>query len=77
MNKKYFDERCTSCKEVDENIQDKLGKILQWVEAYPLHIFPEPDFARAAQVLEDNGMTLDAISAHNMRYVLNGIKAII
>lgn len=77
VNKKYFDERCTLCKEVDENIQDKLAKIVQWIEAYPLEVFPEPDLKKAAKVLKENGMTLDAISASNMRHVLNGIKAII
>ena len=45
-----------------EELEDMLSKIMQWVNAYPLDIFPKPDFARVAKVLEDNGMTLDAIS---------------
>lgn len=64
-------------KEGDANIRDKLAKILQWVEAYPLEIFPEPDLKKAAKVLNENGMTLDAISASNIRHVLKGIKTII
>ena len=58
-------------------IQDKLHQIKMWIDAYPLKIFPEPDFEKAAKVLKDNGMTLDAISASNTRHVLNGIRDII
>jgi hypothetical protein len=57
--------------------QEKLDKIREWTEAYPVDIFPEPDFKKAAKVLKDNGMTLDSISASNMRHVLSGIKTII
>ena len=60
-----------------EKLRDKLHRILTWIDAYPLDIFPEPDFKKAAKVLKENGMTLDAISASNMRHVLNGIKDII
>ena len=73
---------CPTChKEIHvdnlENLQDKLQKIINWVDAYPLDIFPEPDFKKAARVLKQNGMTLDSISASNMRHVLKGIKDII
>lgn len=57
--------------------EDKLNKIEAWTKAYPLQVFPEPDFAKAAKVLKNNGMTLDSISASNMRHVLDGIKRII
>jgi len=60
-----------------EKIQDKLYRIKEWIDAYPLAVFPEPDFVKAAKVLEQNGMSLDSISASNMRYVLSGIKKII
>ncbi len=60
-----------------EYAQAKLDKINSWINAYPLEVFPEPDFKKAAKVLKDNGMTLDAISASNMRHVLNGISEII
>jgi len=60
----------------DENIE-KIAKIKQWCEAYPLDIFPEPNFKKAARVLKENGMSLDSISASNMRHVLKGIKRII
>jgi len=46
----------------------------QWSKAYPLDIFPEPDFKKAASVLKQHGMTLDSISASNMRHVLEGLR---
>ena len=58
----------------DEN---KLRRIRQWCDAYPLDVFPEPDFKKARELLEAGGMTLDAISASNMRHVLKGIRSIL
>lgn len=44
-----------------------------WEAAYPLRAFPEPDLARAAELLKAGGMTLDAVSASNMRHVVSRI----
>ena len=51
-------------------------RIVQWSEAYPLDVFPEPDFKRAHELLRAGGMTLDAISASNMRHVVEGVGKI-
>lgn len=51
----------------EEILTDALQKILQWSEAYPLDIFPEPDWAYARV------LSLDAISASCNRRVVNGI----
>jgi len=59
-----------------ERLREALEEIGRWSEAYPLKIFPEPDFAKAAQLLKDGGMTLDAISASNMRHVVEGVGKI-
>jgi hypothetical protein len=56
-----------------EKAIEKIEKIKDWSKAYPLDVFPEPDFKKAHKILKENGMTLDAISASNMRHVLNGI----
>lgn len=67
-------------KDYEERIaelEDKMEKINNWCEAYPLKIFPEPDFKKVREVLKSNGLTLDAVSASNMRHVLNGIKEIL
>lgn len=60
---------------IDE-LEQALRKIVQWSKAYPLTVFPEPDFKRAAELLEAGGMTLDAISASNMRHVVEGVGKI-
>ena len=60
-----------------EVVEDKLQKIKNWCEAYPLEAFPEPDLEAAADCLKAFGMTLDSISASNMRHVLKGVQRII
>lgn len=62
--------------QIDE-MQGKLFKLSQWAKAYPLDVFPEPDFKKAAEVLKDNDMTLDSISASNMRHVIEGVNRIL
>ncbi len=49
------------------------AEIEQWARAYPLDIFPEPDLEHAALALGNHGLTLDAISASNMRHVVSKI----
>jgi hypothetical protein len=56
-----------------EIYENALNRISQWAQAYPLEVFPEPDFDKARELLKAGGMTLDAISASNMRYVINGV----
>ncbi|NEH28156.1 hypothetical protein [Rhizobium ruizarguesonis] len=53
-----------------------LDRIEQWAQAYPLTVFPEPDLKKARALLEAGGMTLDAISASNMRHVVEGVQQI-
>jgi hypothetical protein len=60
-----------------ERLEGILAQIDAWCMAYPLKVFPEPDWAKAARVLKENGMTLDAISGASMRHVLDGIRRII
>ena len=60
-----------------EALRDKLNEIKHWCMAYPIDIFPEPDFKEARKLLEAGGMTIDAISASNMRHVTTGIQKII
>jgi hypothetical protein len=60
-----------------EHKNDALQKLSQWARAYPLSVFPEPDWTKAAKVLRDAGMTLDSISAANIRYVITKSQKII
>jgi len=64
-------------REKYEGVEEVLHSIKQWCDAYPLDVFPEPDFKKAAALLEAGGMTIDAISASNMRHVLKGISKLI
>jgi hypothetical protein len=57
-------------------LEDALQRIVQWVDAYPLAVFPEPDFKRAAELLKAGGITLDAVSASCMRHVIEGVGEI-
>jgi flagellar biosynthesis regulator FlaF len=73
----YTHQACCDWQKENSDHYDALIKIQQWANAYPLEVFPEPDFKKTAQVLKENGMTIDAISASNMRHVLSGIKDIV
>jgi hypothetical protein len=66
---------------VDHALAKRVGEMIErnskfrthiekWLAAYPLDIFPEPDMAKAADALKAAGQTLDAVSASNMRHVL-------
>lgn len=59
-----------------ERMETALHQIDSWSRAYPLKAFPEPDMAKAAKLLKAGGMTLDAISASNMRHVVGGVGKI-
>jgi hypothetical protein len=59
-----------------ERHEEALQRIVQWSEAYPLEVFPEPDWKRAAELLKAGGITLDAISAHCMRHVVTEVGKI-
>jgi hypothetical protein len=65
---------------VDDDEQDRLIHALEqieaWADAYPLDIFPEPDLARARELLAAGGITLDAVSASIARHVVNGVGKI-
>ena len=56
-----------------ERMQEALEQIVRWSEAYPLDIFPEPDLKKARELLEAGGITLDAVSAHCMRHVIDAV----
>lgn len=61
----------------NDRLKDCLYHIKKWTQAYPLDVFPEPDFKKANEVLKQNGMGITSISASNMRHVLRGIEKII
>lgn len=58
-----------------ERMQEALERIVSWSEAYPLDIF-QPDLKKARELLEAGGISLDAVSAHCMRHVIDGVGKI-
>ena len=54
-----------------EKYYELLEEIKVWREAYPLSIFPVPDWEKVLDALTMNGLTLDAISAANLRHAAN------
>lgn len=56
-----------------DQLESALHHIVQWSEAYPIHIFPEPDWLKVRELLAAGGITLDAVSANCMRHVVEGV----
>jgi len=49
-------------------------QLSNWAKAYPLSVFPEPDLTMAHKLLMTAGMTLDSVSASNMRHVTSKLS---
>jgi len=60
-----------------ERLEYALVRLQNWTKAYPLVVFPEPDFVKVRKALDVAGISLDVVSASNMRHVLTGITNII
>ena len=56
-----------------DRMEEALHRIVQWAEAYPLDIYPEPDWKAARAALQAAGILLDAVSAMCMRHVIEGV----
>ena len=59
-----------------DRLREALERIYLWSEAYPTEVFPEPDFKRAAALLSAGGMSIDVVSASNMRHATKGVGKI-
>jgi len=69
-------DRMEALRKQVEGLEQALESISQWSDAYPLDVFPEPNFEKAYELLKAGGMTLDAISASNMRHIVEGVGEI-
>jgi hypothetical protein len=58
-----------------DDLRDTLSQIDSWCSAYPVEVFPEPNWAEARAKLGDSLLT--RVSSSNMRHVVEGIKRII
>lgn len=59
-----------------DTLEEALRRIVEWCAAYPVEIFPEPDWVKVRALLEAGGITLGSVAASNMRHVLDGINVI-
>jgi len=72
----YWKNKIEQLKSEIEKLREALEKIDSWTKAYPLEMFPEPDFKKVAEVLKAAGLSLDEVSASNMRHVITKLKDI-
>ena len=72
MDKEYW-----KLEAENERLKKALEQLEQWTKAYPLSVFPEPDFVEVRKALKTAGISLDAVSASNMRHVITGVAAIL
>lgn len=63
-------------EKVNDRQSDALHRVESWCEAYPLDVFPEPDWRRVKEALEAAGLKLDTVSASNMRHVITQVGLI-
>lgn len=61
----------------NERLMETINLLRNWVQAYPLSVFPEPDLKLARKLLTDGGVSYDALNAYSMRHVINGVGKII
>jgi len=69
--------RADTAEAKNKQLREALQKIQSWASAYPLKVFPKPNLKKAHKALKAVGMTLDAISADNMRHVINQVTDIV
>jgi hypothetical protein len=55
-----------------DRMHDALWHIRAWCEAYPLEVFPEPDFAAIRERIGDEAMS--ALHASWARHIVSGIS---
>ena len=67
---------CRSHRLEVERLREALDKINDWSKAYPLDLFPEPDFKQVRDLLAAGGIPIDVVSASNMRHVVEGVGKI-
>ncbi len=72
MNEKHLQDFANLVAAAErEKYYELLEEIKVWREAYPLSIFPVPDWEKVRDALTMNGLTLEAISAANLRHASN------
>jgi len=74
---KKYDADTDQLRDENERLMETINLLQNWVKAYPLDVFPEPDLKLARKLLTDGGVSYDALNAYSMRHVINGVGKII
>ena len=77
LQKKEKQEETYKLRAENERLREAIGLLQNWVKAYPLEMFPEPDLKLARKLLTDGGVSYDALNVYAMRHVINGVGRII
>lgn len=76
--KVFFEQVCkVNNHELDQvdRLEDAFHQVKAWCNAYPLEVFPEPNWGEARELLGESLLT--RLSASNMRHVVSTIERII
>jgi hypothetical protein len=57
--------------------EEKLARIRQWCDAYPVDQFPDQDLAKAREALEAAGISMGALHGMWGRHILAGVRKIL
>ena len=57
-----------------EQLEDGLQQVVNWSKAYPLKVFPEPNWREVGRML--GAKILSQVSVSNMRHVVEGVGKI-
>lgn len=53
--------------------EEVIAKVDNWARAYPLDVFPEPDIARCAELLNTGGQSIERLAAYARRGAIEWI----
>jgi hypothetical protein len=60
-----------------EDASDALDRVSVWATAYPQDVFPDVDLKKARQVLEEAGISFDALHGTWARHIMTGVADIV
>lgn len=59
-----------------DGLTDRLDRIRNWCDAYPIEVFPDQDLEKANSVLAEAGISMSAMHGQWARHIMDGIAAI-
>ena len=62
-------------EKLEAQIETFLYRIESWSRAYPVEVFPKPDWSKANEILKQHGMGVTSLAADSMRHVVESMGA--